>query len=87
MEDKKWASPLRSRIFFANKTEEDIEVDTTERKEKKKVNKTFPLLYLPLLPTYRKYRGVQERNIWKEFIVAGFYRDAESLGAAVVYVV
>jgi hypothetical protein len=33
MEDKKWASPLRSRIFFPNKAEEDIEVDTTVEKK------------------------------------------------------
>jgi hypothetical protein len=67
MEDKKWVSPLWSRVFFLNRVEEDVEVDVTDRQTDththKRLHIAFPLLYLPLFPTVRQNRGVHKWNM------------------------
>jgi hypothetical protein len=59
MEDKKWASPLWSRLFFPNKAEEDTEVDATDRK---KVHKSLSFVASPSASRVQD-RGVHKRNL------------------------
>jgi hypothetical protein len=60
MEDKKWASPLWSRLFFPNKAEEDTEVNATDRK---KVHNSFSFVASSSASHARQDRGVQKTEV------------------------
>lgn len=59
MEDKKWASPLWSRLFFSNKAEEDAEVDATDGK---KVHNSFSFVASSSAAHVRQDRDVHKRK-------------------------